>query len=702
MTQASGDGLDHLFQPRSVAVIGASADAARIGGRSIAYMLARGFEGAIYPVNPNRAEVQGLKAYASVASLPAAPDVGIVVVPAPAVVQAVRDLGARGCGTAIVFSSGFAEVGAAGGALQADMIEAARAHNMRVLGPNTLGVFDPRANFYGTFAAIFEGGFAKRGGIGIASQSGAYGGHLYTLARARGLGLAACVMTGNEADITVGDAIARMVTDPDIDVIAAYAEGINNPDKLLAALEAARRAHKPVVFMKVGRSVVGGLAAQSHTASIAGDDAVFECILDECGAVRARNTEEMLDIAHLATRKVYPVGNTLGVFTISGGAGVLISDAAEALGLPMPPMPAVAQARLKSHISFCSAVNPVDCTAQIVQEVSLISTFGETMMVDGGYRSLLSFFTYTGASSTFGPQLRGQLAALRRKHPDRLFALSIIAPREVIAEYEADGLTVFEDPSRALAAIHAMGRFGEAFARPPRAVPLDGAVMPLPSVTPNEAEAKRMLANAGIATSPEELATSAAAAVTAAARLGFPVVMKVVSADIMHKSEMGGVLLGVDSADAVRTGFATLQERAKVHAPAARIDGILVAKQLTGGVECILGIKRDAVFGPIVLFGLGGLFVEYFDDVQLRRCPVDEREAEAMIRAIKGAPLLLGARGRLPADITALARMLSRLSQVAVAAGPRLAAIDLNPVLAMPAGQGAIAVDAVIEIREPG
>ncbi len=698
MTTKDVSALAKLMAPRSVAVVGASADPLRIGGRPISYMLARGFKGEIYPVNPNRAEIQGLRAYSSIADLPSAPDVAIVAVAAASVRQAIDELGQRGTGAAIVFSSGFAEVGGEGEGLQADVVASARRHGMRLLGPNTLGAFDLRRGYFGTFMSTFEAGFPKPGAIGIASQSGAYCGHLVSVARRRGIAISACAMTGNESDVTLGDIIARMVEDDETHVIAAYAEGISRADTLVAALEAARRAHKPVVMMKVGRSKLGSAAARSHTASIAGDDAVTDAVLAEFGVVRARSTEEMLDIAHLATRRIYPVRNTLGVITVSGGAGVLISDAADDLGLAMPPMPAEAQAKLKAIVPFAATQNPVDCTAQILNDPAVIGTFAETVVEAGGYGSLLAFFTYTGGSPTMGAKVREQMAAVRSRHPDRLVVLSVLADADQVAAYEADGLTVFEDPSRAVVAIDAMGRFGAAFARSAAAPAPTMPVVALPAVSPNEAEAKRLLQSAGIDCVPEHVCATPEAAIAAAAALGYPVVMKIISPGILHKSEIGGVLIGIADAAAVREGYATLLQRARDNAPAARIDGVLVAKQLSRGVECILGITRDPAFGPVAMFGLGGIFVEVMKDVVLHRCPVDEATAEGMIRAIKGAALLLGARGRPKADIAALARMLSRLSQFAVAAGPRLASIDLNPVFAMPGGEGAFAADAVIEV----
>ncbi|MGI4797399.1 MAG: acetate--CoA ligase family protein, partial [Janthinobacterium lividum] len=495
--------LDSLLRPSSVAVIGASADATRIGGRPISYMLQQGFKGEILPVNPNRAEIQGLQAYRSVAELPRVPDTAIVAVPMALAIDAVRDLSARGVKSAIVFTAGFAEAGPEGEELQAQLLAAAGP--MRVLGPNCLGLFNGRVGFYPIFSSSLESGFPQAGRIGIASQSGAYGTHVFAVARNRGIGTPICVTTGNESDVTIGDVIGWLAQDPDTDVIAAYAEGIREADGFLQALEAARQAKKPVVLMKVGTSAIGQHAAKSHTASIAGDDRVTDAVLAEFGVVRARTTEEMLDIALTATRRIYPAGNTLGVITISGGAGVLISDAAEAVGMSLPEMPADAQARLKALVPFAAPRNPVDCTAQAFNDITLVGKFTDSMVEDGGYRSILAFFSQVAGSPTISPALRVQLNATKAKHPDRLYVLSIVARPEQVREYEADGFVVFEDPTRAVVAIQAMGRFGDAFARVADPVPSATPAVSLPAAMPTEAEAKVLLAAAGIASAPEQV-----------------------------------------------------------------------------------------------------------------------------------------------------------------------------------------------------
>ncbi len=690
--------LTPLLSARSIAIIGASADPLRIGGRPIANLLRLGFAGPIYPVNPNRSEIQGLRAYPCVADLPETPDVAIVVVPAELALAAITDLGTRGVKGAIVFTSGFAEIGPEGAAAQDALAAEARRLGVRLIGPNCLGLFNARIGLYAIFSSLLDGGPPKPGRIGIASQSGAYGTHLFSCARDRGIGTPICVTTGNEADVTIGDVIGWLAADEGTDVIAVYAEGIRNGRVFIAALAAARAARKPVVIMKVGRSALGSAAARSHTASLVGDDRVTASVLDEFGVVRARSTEEMLDIAHTATRLVYPAGNRLGVLTISGGAGVLISDAAEQLGLALPPMPEPAQAELRAMVPFCAPYNPVDCTAQVFNDMTMVGRFADVIMSEGRYPSLLAFFTGVAANRSIAGPLFSQLSTVPARYPDRLCVLSILAAAEHVAEYEAAGWICHADPNRAVTAIDAMGRYGAAFAALPAGPVPVVAPFALPARPLNEAEAKQLLADAGIVTAPERICASAEEALAAADSLGFPLVMKILSPDIPHKTEIGGVLLGIVDREGVRASFATLMQTARARAPQAKIDGVLVARQLAGGVECLLGIHRDPVFGPMAAFGLGGIFVELLDDIALHRCPFGEDVALAMIRSVRGFRLLAGARGRPAADLPALAVMLSRLSAFAVQAGPRLRAIDLNPVIALPGG--AFAVDAVIDLDE--
>ncbi|MDO9527430.1 MAG: acetate--CoA ligase family protein [Gemmobacter sp.] len=693
--------IGHLIEPRSVAVIGASADPSRIGGRPIRWMLESGFDGPIYPVNPNRQEVQGLRAYASVQDLPEAPDAAVVAVSAAQVLEALVALGDKGTRAAVIFSSGFAEMGPEGAAVQLEMRAIARRYGMRILGPNSLGLFNARRNWFPTFTTTFESGWPNPGGISIVSQSGAFGSHIATLARNAGLGAPLCVMTGNEADVSVGEVIGWLATDPQTTVIAAYIEGIKDGATLMAGLAAARRAKKPVILMKVGRSAIGSHAAKSHTASIAGDDVVADAIFAEFGAIRAHSAEQLLDFANVAAHGIYPAQNTLGIVTISGGAGVLMSDAAEEYGVSLPEMPEAAQQELRAVLPFAAFRNPIDCTAHLVNDTSLLGKFISSMMREGAYSSVIGFFAQIAGAEPFASILLDEVQAKRAEFPDRLFVLVGVMSPELRRRYAAIGVSVFEDATRAVAAVAAMGRLGDTFAAPAHVARTATGQVNLPKSNPSEAGAKALLADHGIAFARESLCTTARQAADMAADIGFPVVLKIVSPDIPHKTEIGGVLLGVADPAAVKAGYDILIDRAHKANPQARIEGVLVAQQVQGGVETIMGIKNDPVFGPVAMFGLGGIFAEVIRDVAFRRCPFDVGEARALIGRTRGAAVLLGARGRPCADIGAAADMLSRLSVFAASAGAGIDSIDLNPVVILDDGKGAYALDALIALAAP-
>ncbi|NHF74624.1 acetate--CoA ligase family protein [Paracoccus xiamenensis] len=694
--------FDALIAPRSVAVIGASDDPTRIGGRPIAAMLRAGFKGRIMPVNPRRTEVQGLPCFASVDDLPEAPDAALIAVPASLIPETITALGRKGCKAVTLFSAGFAETGEEGEAAQREMLALARQYGMRVLGPNTLGVYNVDIGYYGTFSSSLDTGHPRAGNIGIASQSGAFGAHLGALARDRGLGCSVLITTGNEADITVAEAIRWMAESDTTDVICAYMEAVNDAPALLAALDAARAAGKPVFALKSGRSAVGARAAASHTASLTGDAVVADAVLTDHGAIILRDPETMMDYAYAASKRVFPSSHSLGVITVSGGAGIVISDEAERIGLPMPPMPEDAQARLKGVLSYASPVNPLDCTAQALNDPSLLETFTRAALEEGGYGAVLCFLTYVAGSPAMSDLVLTAMKPLRAAYPDRIIAFCALGDPAVLRRYDDEGILIFSDPCRAARALDAVMRFGADRERLQPAPPPRAASVALPEATPDEAAAKALLADAGIAAAPEQAVTDPAAAIDAAESFGFPVVMKILSPDILHKSDIGAVKLNLTTPEEVRSAYAEILQAAATHAPNARISGVLVAKQLTGGVECLMGINRDPTFGPVAVFGLGGIFVELLNDVALRACPFDVDTAREMIGSIRGAAILRGARGQPPADIDALAQMLSSLSIFAAGAGERLVSVDLNPVLALPAGQGAYALDAVIELDGGG
>jgi acetate---CoA ligase (ADP-forming) len=690
--------LDHLFRPRSVAILGASDDANRISGRPVRYLLEGGFEGEIYPVNPNRETVQGLKAYPNLAATPGVPDVALLAVPAALTEQAVRDCVAKGVRAAVIFSAGYAESGDDGVLIQKNITEIARAGGLRLLGPNCLGVFNPQIGFFGTFTQSLDREMPSAGPLGIISQSGAYGSHIAYLARQRGIGINYWITTGNEADIDVAESLEWMAGQPDIKVIMAYVEGVRDGDRFRRALELARINRKPIVMMKVGRSEVGAKAASSHTASLAGSDAIYDAIFKQYGVHRAATTEEQINIAYACARGVFPRGNKLGVVTLSGGAGVLISDAAERYGLDVAPMPAAAQKTLKELLPFASVENPVDTTAQALNDMNLLAKNMEVILDQGGYDSLIGFFSTVPNTRTLSAPLRKAITDGCANFPDRLIALSMVGDPDVVKSYEESGFLVYEDSDSAVLSLAALTSFSEAFDRPAGPVMPDQAEA-IGKLPLSEYQAKALLRKSGIQFLDERLATTAEEAVKFAGEIGYPVVMKIVSADIEHKTEIGGVLVGLADDASAKEGFVTLINRATSHRPDAKIDGVLVAPLARKGVETIIGVSRDPVFGPAVMFGLGGVHVEVLKDVTFRLAPFDREEAMRMIDEIRGRALLSGVRGAPASDIDALADTLVSISNFAASHRDDVETVDLNPVLALPLGEGVVALDALVVAR---
>lgn len=699
-----GHSLDPLLLPNSVALVGASDDVTRIGGRPLRYLREGKFAGQVFPVNPNRETVQGLKAFPSIAALPQTPDLAILAVPASSTLQAVRDCAARGVKAAVVFSAGFAETDDAGLAIQNEMATIARESGMRLLGPNCLGVFNAVTGFYGTFSAMLDTGLVTPGPVGIVSQSGAYGSHIMHLARQRRLGISHFITTGNEADIDVADALQWMVDQPTINAIMLYAEGVRNRDTFIAALEEARRRRKALVFMKVGRSEVGAHAVSSHTAALAGSDAVFDAIFRQYGVWRASTTAEQLDIAYACSRGIYPKSNTLGIFTMSGGLGIQMADDAEASGLDVAPMPEPAQAELKAMLPYASPRNPVDATAQALTDLPLMTSFIAAMLEKGDYGFFTGIFGSGPASPTFAGKLRELLEMASKASRDTMMTLTMSAPPEIVASYEEKGFLVHEDGSALMKMLGALVHFKRVFEdTASRSVETESRKdlrVDLPAGAISEHEAKRILGDAGIRFPGDRLVGKDEDIGAVAEAVGFPVVLKIVSPDIAHKTEIGGVIVDVRDADAARAGRVTILERAAQKAPHASIDGILVSPMIAGGVETIVGVARDPVFGPVVMFGLGGVFVEVLKDVTFRVAPFDIGEAHRMIREIRGYPMLEGVRGAAPSDIDALAQMLSTLSHFAAANADSIESIDLNPVRVLDKGKGAVALDALIVPRQ--
>ncbi len=696
--------LDALFSPRSIAVVGASDARGRIGGVPVDLLVRMGWSGRILPINPKSTTVQGLPAYPSLRAVGEPIDLAVFAVPQSAIDAALDDAAAAGVRAAVVFTAGFAEVGGEGEAAQRRLTARAREAGIRVVGPNCLGVMNCRERMYATFSPAPGIGIARAGSIGLVSQSGAFGAYAYSLARDRGIGLSVWASTGNEADVQVADVIAWMARDPDTAVIMAYLEGVRDGDRMRRALADAHAARKPVVVVKVGRTPLGAQAAASHTASLAGDDAVYDALFRQYGVYRARDIEEFFNVAHGAAVAGLPRNDRIALFTISGGVGALMADEADSVGLDVAETAPAAQAEILSWVPFAAPRNPIDITGQVTQDPSLIERAARVALRDGDYGAWLGFMAAAGAGDALWPVFEALVTGLRRDRPDTVLALSTLFSaqrRDRLAEL---GCLSFAEPADAVRTIGALARIGAALGRtvPPAAGDLPPPTLRLAPGALDEPSSLALLSSRGVPAVEVQVARDVpdAARIAASGPPGARWAVKVVSRDLPHKTDVGGVRLGVASDDAA-AAFDAVTSAARAARPEARIDGALLAPMVAGGVECTLGARVDPVFGPVVMFGLGGAFVEVLRDVSIRVAPLTRDDALAMIREVRAFPLLDGARGRPRCDLDALADALLALARFAMDARGTLASVDVNPFVAFPRGGGpggasALALDAVV------
>jgi len=693
---SQAESLSALFAPSSIAVVGASSSPQKIGGIPIDYQRRFGFDGALYPVNPNAGRIQELQAWPDLQSIGKPVDLAILAVPAALVDGALDDAIAAKVKGVVLFSSGFAETGAEGAAAQARLGDKARAAGVRLIGPNCLGFMNIARNVYATFSPAPGVGRVAAGRIGLVSQSGAFGAYAYSMARARGVGLSLWATTGNEADVQFADCLAWLAQDPATDVIMGYMEGCRDGPRLRAALALAQANGKPVVMVKVGSTALGAQAAASHTAALAGDDAVYDAVFRQYGVLRARNLTEFFDLAHSAAVAGRPRDRSIGLFTLSGGVGALMADEASAQGLDVQPLSDAAQDTLRSWVPFAAPRNPVDITGQVTNDMSLLERSARVMLDDRGFASWMGFLAAAGASDAFWPVLRELVGSLRAAYPDTLLAISTLLAPERRAELEAMRCLVFADPSDGIRTIAALAGLKTGAAPAAASVP-DGEPLKLPASTMSEPDALALLAEAGVPVVPHRVVRSADEAAAAAEAIGDAVVVKIVSADIPHKSDVGGVALGLRGAAQAREAFERTRDHALSARPDARLDGALVARMLTGGVECIAGVHRDPVFGPVLMFGLGGIHVETLRDVSLRALPITRDDALTMVRELRAFAILDGARGRAPVDLDSIADALCALAGFALRAGDSLDSAEINPLIARPrADGGCVAVDALV------
>lgn len=709
--------LQPLLCPRSIAVVGASTQPEKVGGVPLRLLAELGYGGRVFPVNPGAETVQGLRAYASVADIGEPVDLAIVAVPAPAAPDVMAQLGQAGTRAAVVFTSGFAEV-SGGDALQHALATQARAHGVQLLGPNCLGAMNLGERMFATFSPIPLSGVPPVGQVGLVSQSGAFGAYAFALAREAGLGLSHWVTTGNEAGLQVADVIEWLANDPQTRVILAYIEGARDGMLLRRALAAARAAGKPVVIAKVGTTAAGASAAQSHTASLAGEDAVYQAVFDEYGVHRADTIEAFFRLGYTLARGRRPAQwqsasglaadavAPAAIVTVSGGVGIMMADSAETLGLPLPPMPDAAAQALRTAIPFASTANPIDVTGQVVAQPQVFVDALANVARCGQYGAVAAFLAGGVNAPRLWPLFQDTVTALQSDATAAPLLISGVMDDDKREWLEARGCLVFREPAHTMEAVAALARAAamEATAQADDTTP---ALPTLPQPIPadanalSEAEAMALLADAGVPVVPHDVAQDAEAAVEIAGSIGYPVAVKICSRHILHKSDIGGVVLNLRDAEAVRAAFEQVRQAASqardADGNAVPFEGAIVGGMARGWGEIMVGVRRDPVFGLVALAGIGGTAVEIFRQMAFGLAPLSRQRARAMLTQSRAAALCTGHRGHPAIDLDRVADVLVNVSRAAAAIGGRLDTLEINPFIVGP--DGLVAADAVITLR---
>ncbi len=689
--------LDAFFHPQSVAVIGASRDPEKLGYAVLANLKEGGYPGRLYPVNPKADEILGLKAYPSVLDIPDPVDLAVVVIPYRFVPAVLEQCGQKGVRAVVVISAGFREAGREGLERERELVEIARKYHLRLIGPNCLGVIDTGTPLNATFAA----GMPPAGPIAFMSQSGALGTAVLDMALAGRIGFSKFVSLGNKADVSEIDLLEAWGDDPASRVILIYVEGLPDGQKFMQVARKVTR-HKPVVAIKSGVTKSGSRAVSSHTGSLAGSEAAYKAAFRQAGVIRATSMEALFDYARAFAYQPLLKGDRIGIVTNAGGPGILATDALEHAGLEIPRLARETVGALEAHLpGAASAANPVDVLGDALADRYEHAI--RLVLADPNVDGLIVIVTPQAMTEIERTaHVVGRMARETDKPVLGCFMgeARIEAGIEVLRQY---GVPNYPFPERAAAALAAMSAYRRERERPIfEAQPCEVCIPPVRElfdrvraegrVSIGDAEAREVLEAYGFPVPKSRLAKTSDEAIEVAEEIGYPVVLKVASPDILHKTDVGGVKLNLSTPDDVRDAFDLIVYRAGRYVPGARIWGCLVQQMVSGGREVLVGMSRDPQFGPLVAFGLGGIYVEALKDVAFRVAPFSRQEAEEMIREIRAYPLLEGIRGEPPADHEAMVDALLRVSQL-VTDFPEIVELDINPLMVFDEGRGAMAID---------
>lgn len=701
MTEARD--LACILAPRTIAVVGASRAPGSIGHQILANLLAQGFTGAVYPVNPHAHAVCSVRAYASVSDVPDALDMAVVVVPKDRVLGVAEDCGKAGVKALVVISAGFKEVGAEGAALERELMDIVRRYRMRMVGPNCMGVInaDPAVSMNATFAL----GMPPFGHSAFVSQSGALGVSVLDYAREYGIGISQFVSVGNKPDVSGNDLLVAWENDPSVRVILMYVESFGNPTRFLEIASRVTKT-KPIIVVKSGRSRAGARAASSHTGALAASDHAVDALLTQAGVLRAGSIEELFDMAMAFEARAMPKSRRTAVITNAGGPGILAADAMETCGLDLAELaPDTIAALAPLFPAEASIGNPLDMIASATP--SGYAAAMRAVLADPNIDAVVPIFVPPFAVRQ--EDIATAISTASEECPSKT-VLAVLMGRKGLpygrAELHAAGIPAYIFPESAARALNALNKQREWMQRPPsNPVPLDVDGAAAAGIIERaqkegrekltEIEALQLLRAYRIPVAEAVLASDEASLVAAVRDIGGPVALKIVSPDITHKTDVGGVRVGITGEGEAKAAYRQILARVRAAQPNARLTGVLVQRMVPHGRETIAGMTRDPEFGPLLMFGLGGILVEALGDVVFRIPPIDEEQAMEMLGGIRGASILDGIRGEAPADRQALATVLRRVGQLAVDF-PAILELDVNPLLAFP--DGAVAVDARVHI----
>ena len=695
-----------LFAPRSIAVVGVSANPQAFGSMTLANIVRPGrFEGPVYRINARYQELDGQPCYPSIAALPETPDCVFVAVPREAVGPVVRECAERGVGGVVLFASGYAETGQPERvAQQQRLIDIARAADMRLLGPNCVGTFNYGLGVIGTFGVASFRGKPSAPAVGLVSQSGAVGAAL-AQAQEHGLTLSHLLTCGNAGDVDVADQVAYLAADRACSAIACVFEGMSEPLRFVEAARLCHAAGKTLVVHKVGTSERGAAAAVSHTGSVAGSQVAYRAALEGAGVVMVEEIEALLDTAAFFAKAPPPRARGVAVAAVSGGACILLADQAEAHGVDLPQPGEDTMRRLRALIpEYGSPGNPCDMTAQVLSTPQDLHACFEALMGDPAYGALVVPHTFAYDAATARIVTLGRAAAEHSKIACNVWLTQHLEGPGAIESAQHPNVATFRSMRHCMGALAAWHRRNEWSGRAGRQAPrlsnpdvaaraaalIEGS----PNTTLTEREAKEVLAAYGVPVVRDRLVQSADEAAAAATEAGYPVVLKVESPDIPHKTEAGVIRLNLRTADEVRRAFADVMANARQVQPPARISGVLVQPMVPPGTEIMVGARIDPQFGPMVVVGLGGIFVEVLKDTAVRLAPVDAAEARRMLDELKAQRMLDGFRGAAPVDRDKLSEIIARVSEFVADQRERIAELDVNPLIC--AGDRILAVDALI------